>query len=197
MPVGPAELNVFCLPHIKVKGIVTEIDSKVRSIVCTGNTSRVPCVYASMCGNEAAGLSSHCCMCVSTVQFQLKTAFSDNSAVFRSLLDDLTTQFSQLKKHEEIENNFIMAPLQPRLSTDHKVSLENDIHGDDRLEGLMESVERMRRRGMWSVGERMEFLVGLREEIRNFIHDLLPHMEEEEQVRLGGRGGLREWEGRT
>ena len=106
--------------------------------------------------------------------------------MFRSLLDDLTTQFSQLKKHEEIENNFIMAPLQPRLSTDHKVSLENDIHGDDRLEGLMESVERMRRRGMWSVGERMEFLVGLREEIRNFIHDLLPHMEEEEQVRLGG-----------
>ena len=25
-----------------------------------------------------------------------------------------------------------MARLQPRLSTDHKVSLENDIHGDDR-----------------------------------------------------------------
>ena len=29
MPVGAAELNVFCLPDIKVKGIVTEVDSKV------------------------------------------------------------------------------------------------------------------------------------------------------------------------
>ena len=32
----------------------------------------------------------------------------------------------------------------------------------------------------------MEFFVGLCEDIHNFIHDLLPHMEEEEQVR--GRG---------
>ena len=103
--------------------------------------------------------------------------------MFRSLLDDLTAKFSQLKKHEEIENNYIMARLQPRLSTDHKVSLENDIHGDDRLEVLLESVERMRRKGTWSVGDRMEFFVGLCEDIYSFIHDLLPHMEEEEQVR--------------
>ena len=118
----------------------------------------------------------------------MKAARSDNDAVFRSLLDDLTAQFSQLKNHEEIEDNYIMAPLQPRLSSDCKVSLENDIHGDDRLESLLESVERVRRKGTWSVGDRMEFFVGLCEDIHNFIHDLLPHMEEEEQVRGGASG---------
>ena len=110
-------------------------------------------------------------------------AARDDDAVFRSLLDDLTAKFSQLKNHGEIEDNYIMAALQPRLSTDCKVSLEKDIHGDDRLEALLESVERVRRRGTWSVGDRMEFFVGLCEDIHNFIHDLLPHMEEEEQVR--------------
>lgn len=113
--------------------------------------------------------------------------------MFRSLLDDLSAKFSQLKKHEEIEDNYIMAPLQPRLSTDRKVSLENDLHGDDRLEVLLESVERVRRRGTWSVGDRMEFFVGLCEDIHSFIHDLLPHMEEEEQVRgAEGHKGLGE-----
>ena len=115
---------------------------------------------------------------------QLRTARSDDNAVFRDLLDDLTAKFNQLKNHEEIEDNYIMAPLQPRLSTDCKVSLKNDIHGDDRLGALLESVERVQRKGMWSVGDRMEFLVGLQEDIYSFIHDFLPHLEEEEQVRL-------------
>ena len=50
MPVGPDELNVFCLPHIKVKSIVTEIDNKVSSVDCKLNTSRVCLVCA--CVNE-------------------------------------------------------------------------------------------------------------------------------------------------
>ena len=70
-------------------------------------------------------------------------------------------------------------------------------------------MERVRRKGTWSVGDRMEFFVGLCEDIHNFIHDLLPHMEEEEQVRgrgfrerggdqgrLWGRGMRERWRGR-
>ena len=46
--------------------------------------------------------------------------------------------------------------------------MENDISGDDRMEVLLlllESVERVRRKGTWSVGDRMEFFVGLCEDI--------------------------------
>ena len=35
------------------------------------------------------------------------------NVVFRRLLDDLMAKFNQLKNHEEIKGNYIMAPLQP------------------------------------------------------------------------------------
>ena len=44
--------------------------------------------------------------------------------------------------------------------------MESDISGDDRMEVLLlESVERVRKKGTWSVGDRMEFFVGLCEDI--------------------------------
>ena len=41
MPVGPAELNVFCLPHIKIKEITEELDQRVWKYVFLRNSFTV------------------------------------------------------------------------------------------------------------------------------------------------------------
>jgi F-box/leucine-rich repeat protein 5 len=140
MPVGPAELNVFCLPHIKIKEITEELDQR------------------------------------------LSTVCSEDDRMFQNTIDYLKLKFLELKSHEDIENHYIMKPLLPRLKECTNICLENDIHGDDRLEELMKRIEDVRARGTWSLSSRIEFLVSMREDIQNFIRDLLPHLVEEEEV---------------
>ena len=103
--------------------------------------------------------------------------------MFQNTIDYLKLKFLELKSHEDIENHYIMKPLLPRLKECTNICLENDIHGDDRLEELMKRIEDVRARGTWSLSSRIEFLVSMREDIQNFIRDLLPHLVEEEEVR--------------
>ena len=116
------------------------------------------------------------------LSFQLATVRSEDDGMFQNTLEYLRLKFLELKTHEDIENRYIMTPLLPRLKERTKISLENDIHGDDRLEGLMKRIEDVRGRGTWSLSSRIEFLVSMREDIQSFIRDLLPHLDEEEEV---------------
>ena len=116
------------------------------------------------------------------LSFQLATVRSEDDGMFQNTLEYLRLKFLELKSHEDIENRYIMTPLLPRLKEQSKISLENDIHGDDRLEGLMKRIEEVRGGGTWSLSSRIEFLVSMREDIQSFIRDLLPHLEEEEEV---------------
>ena len=76
-----------------------------------------------------------------------------------------------------------MEPLLPRMAENTKIYLQNDIHDDDRLYHMIASVRKVREKGMWTVSDRIEFLVTLQEEIQSFISDFLPHLVEEEEVR--------------
>jgi uncharacterized membrane protein YgcG len=51
-----------------------------------------------------------------------------------SLLNHLLSRFREFKCHEEIENKYIVDELMPRLPNDAKMTLDNDIHSDNRLD---------------------------------------------------------------
>lgn len=57
--------------------------------------------------------------------------FSDPSA-FSSLLHHLVADFKQFKCHENIEDDVIVRPLLPRLPSNIKTTLHNDLHSDKR-----------------------------------------------------------------
>ncbi len=59
------------------------------------------------------------------------TNFSDSMS-YHSLLDHLRSNFSEFKVHEEIENQYIVRELLPRLPLDAKTALKNDLHSDNR-----------------------------------------------------------------
>ena len=60
-----------------------------------------------------------------------RTNFSD-SLSYHALLDHLQSNFTEFKSHEEIENQYIMRELLPRLPSDAKTTLENDLHSENR-----------------------------------------------------------------
>ena len=61
----------------------------------------------------------------------LHTDFGDSVAL-RTLLAHLDAHLHQFQCHEEIENQYIVRRLMPRLPTGTKTTLENDIHSDSR-----------------------------------------------------------------
>ncbi len=63
---------------------------------------------------------------------QLSCANFSDSLAYHCLLDHLRSDFSQLKSHEEIENQYIMRELLPRVPTGAKTTLKNDLHSDNR-----------------------------------------------------------------
>ena len=50
----------------------------------------------------------------------------------QTLLNHLHSRFREFKSHEEIENQYIVKELLPRLPSDTKATLDNDIHSDSR-----------------------------------------------------------------
>ena len=61
----------------------------------------------------------------------MDTNFGDSGA-YSLLLNELNADFQKFKCHEEIENQYIVRPLLPRLPTNTKAILENDLHSDNR-----------------------------------------------------------------
>lgn len=55
-----------------------------------------------------------------------------DSLEVHTLLSHLLSRFREFKCHEEIENQYIVKELLPRLPSDTKTTLDNDIHSDNR-----------------------------------------------------------------
>ena len=71
-------------------------------------------------------------MCYMYTHAQLSfTNFRDSDA-YSTLLYHLRTNFQEFKCHEDIENQYIVRQLLPRLPHDQVTVLENDIHSDNR-----------------------------------------------------------------
>lgn len=98
------------------------------------------------------------------------------------LLQELSGRFHEFKSHEEIENNYILSPLLPRLSKCSKTKLIKDIHSDNRLHDLMTLIDSTplltNEQDRIRHGEHLKLL------INEFTVDFIPHMNEEEEVFL-------------
>ena len=116
------------------------------------------------------------------------TNFSDHDA-YLSILSHLRHDFHIFKCHEEIENKYILNNLLPRLPHSAKTSLQKDIHSDNRLSLLVSLVHDGLTWEEPSEGDRVAFGKKLKDAIADFTTDFIPHMEEEEEVRMGLRGG--------
>ena len=109
----------------------------------------------------------------------LSTNFSDEQSYY-NLLDTLNDGFIELLSHEAIEDHYIIHPLLPRLPSTVKVTLQNDVHSDNRLAQLHGKVKKQLGMDIVSHSERVHFGEQLQEEL--FSLKLIPHMDEEEEV---------------
>ena len=109
----------------------------------------------------------------------LSTNFSDEESYY-SLLDTLNNGFDKLLTHEAIEDHYIIHPLLPRLPSTVKVTLQNDVHSDDRLAILHGKIKKQLGMSIVSHSERLHFGEELQEEL--FSLKLISHMDEEEEV---------------
>ena len=92
----------------------------------------------------------------------------------------LNNGFDKLLSHEAIEDHYIIHPLLPRLPSTVKVTLQNDVHSDNRLAVLHGKVKKQLGMNIVSCSERLHFGEELQEEL--FSLKLIPHMDEEEEV---------------
>lgn len=112
------------------------------------------------------------------------TNFTDWVAM-HTLLDHLHSQFRQFKCHEEIENQYIVNELLPRLPSHAQARLDNDIHSDNRLSDLVTLVDSgLELELCSSERQRVDFGELLKQSISGFTIDFIPHMDEEEEVYL-------------
>lgn len=109
----------------------------------------------------------------------LSTNFSDEESYY-NLLDTLDGGFDELLSHEAIEDHYIIHPLLPRLPSTVKVTLQNDVHSDNRLSVLHGKIKKQLGMSIVSHSERLHFGEELQEEL--FGLKLIPHMDEEEEV---------------
>ena len=75
-----------------------------------------------------------------------------------------------------------MHPLLPKLEKKHSATLVNDIHSDNRLGELVALVDMAPQSA--SREEREQFGRRLKDTIACFTVDFIPHMNEEEEVRI-------------
>lgn len=109
----------------------------------------------------------------------LSTNFSDEESYY-NLLDTLDNGFDELLTHEAIEDHYIIHPLLPRLPSTVTVTLQNDVHSDNRLAELHGKVKKQLGMSIVPHNERLHFGEELQEEL--FSLKLIPHMDEEEEV---------------
>lgn len=83
--------------------------------------------------------------------------------------------------HEAIEDHYIIHPLLPRLPSTVKITLQNDVHSDNRLAKLHGKVKNQLGMTIVSHNERLHFGKHLQQEL--FDLKLISHMDEEEEVR--------------
>ncbi|KAM4809545.1 F-box/LRR-repeat protein 5 [Rhinophrynus dorsalis] len=103
-----------------------------------------------------------------------QTNFSNNND-FRALLQSLYETFKEFKKHEQIENEYIIGLLQQRSHTLYNV------HSDNKLSEMLVLFEK----GMKNVKneyEQLNYARQLKERLEAFTSDFIPHMKEEEEV---------------
>ncbi|KAM9832133.1 LOW QUALITY PROTEIN: F-box/LRR-repeat protein 5 [Neosynchiropus ocellatus] len=103
-----------------------------------------------------------------------QTNFSNNRD-FRSFLQSLCVTFKEFKKHEQIENEYIIGLLQQRCCTAYNV------HSDNKLSEMLSLFEK----GLHTVKnefEQLNYAQQLKERLEAFTQDFLPHMKEEEEV---------------
>ena len=129
------------------------------------------------------------------------TDFRDRNSV-ATLLFELQYIFSEFKKHEEIEDMYIVDELRSRMvkvlegsdndrvvATQRKpeIALEKDLHGDERLSAVIHvisNVQDVTRRHTCNRVIRLRQGQRLCEVLDEFTVDFVPHMREEEQVRI-------------
>lgn len=130
-----------------------------------------------------------------------QTDFRNRKSV-ATLLFELQYIFSEFKKHEEIEDEHIVNELRQRMvhmmeetpdsseqaaakSCKPDISLERDMHGDDRLASVIHVISKVTdvtRQNACTPIIRLRQGQRLCEVLDEFTVDFVPHMAEEEQV---------------
>ena len=159
MPTIPEELDVFYVPHYRMKKLVRDTEEQV-------------------CVTRCVHVCEHNYLIYPSPQLS-QVDFSDQES-YQCLLQQLSRRFREFKTHEDIENRYILHPLLPKLGKECSTTLVNDIHSDNRLGELVTLVDGAPRGA--GVEEREQFGGRLKDAIACFTVDFLPHMEEEEQV---------------
>jgi len=117
--------------------------------------------------------------------FQLTaTNFSDVSK-FTTLLELLIKTFNEFVAHEQIENQFIMKKLKTKLRS---LSIQNtavcNCHKDNSLNDMLSLLQAGYKCRRKSEADRRNYGLQLRQKLAEFTETFLPHMAEEEEVRL-------------
>ena len=110
----------------------------------------------------------------------LSTNYGDEES-YHHLLALLNNGFNRLLSHEAIEDHYIIHPLLPRLPSTVTVTLQNDVHSNNRLAQLHTKVKNQLGTTTVSHNERLHFGKHLQEELLDL--KLISHMDEEEEVR--------------
>ncbi|XP_068713372.1 F-box/LRR-repeat protein 5-like isoform X1 [Montipora foliosa] len=111
------------------------------------------------------------------------TNFKDDVSL-ASLLGVINSAFEELKHHEEIEDTCILTQLQHRLINKQILAVVNDVHKDNRVLEILS----LTRKGLKSASKsrpswnRNTFEDRLKEALKAFQKDFLPHMRHEEEV---------------
>lgn len=170
MPTIPEELDVFYVPHYRMKTLVQDLEDQVslqgRLTACTRDLwwTALYWLYSSI--------------------FQLSHANFTDLNTYTHLLNELNKHFHDFKTHERIENEYILHPLLPKLGPHSPAKLENDIHSDNQLGELEKLVELAHHAA--SSEERVKYGELLKRAISEFTVHFIPHMNEEEEVRRSG-----------
>ena len=112
------------------------------------------------------------------------TDFANSDALIR-LLTNLQGVFKEFRKHEEIENEFIMKKLKSKLKA---LAIHNsavcNCHTEDEFTPLLDLVDKgyLHVNKTKTNSEKINFGIKLRKALNQFTKRFVPHMKEEEEV---------------